>query len=251
MSRKEISRLLDHVEPQGVRLTRTTKGVLLRMPDDSTAMIHFTGSDHREPKNVRAALKRAGVTWPTDGGNDLRKDVTEIQPSARTLARVLPVLDKWEHRYITAAQLMRAYAAAHPGEPALTQLTCQRVLFHSGWTATGKTTARKWLRPVELEPDTLSDALDASVTPEDADHIGEPLDAAKEAPSPVLEPAVAESVQDTPSESAPVVTPLREFIDTADSWVVENLPPYMTIVQAFDLLRSFGLEGEIRVWRGR
>lgn len=254
MSRKEISRLLDHIEPQGVQLTRTTKGILLRLPNGQTSMLHFTGSDSREGKNVRAALKRAGITWPTDGGTDLRKDVTEHPPRDATIERILPLLEKWEHRYITAAQLMRLHAAEIGPKPALTQLTAQRVLYHSGWIATGKSTARKWLRPLELEPDRFEEETpeapqSAPTAPEPPAPVGEVADTGESLSDGPTGLPVAEPVQQTPTEAPPASADGREFLDTADSWVVEDLPPNMPISEVFRALRSFGLEGEIRVWR--
>ena len=66
LSRKETERLLDYIEPQGVKISPVKNGVMLRLPDGGTQVVHFSVSDHRGPQKLRARLKRAGVSWPTD-----------------------------------------------------------------------------------------------------------------------------------------------------------------------------------------
>lgn len=280
MSRKEIVRLLDHIEPQGVTYTRTTKGVLLRLPDKTTAMLHWTGSDVREPKNVRARLKRAGVTWPGDDA-PLPDYITE-PPTARTLNRVQTVTASWEQRYITGGQLNRLLRDA--GDKPMNSMTSQRALYALGWVPTGKSTARKWLRPLELEPEPI-DATPEDLTQLQAVLAGpEPealpveLQAARAAveamPEPVeLRPAAHAVAAEQLEHPAPVQLTLvqpqpeapmepmtatvrehpagREFIDTADSWTgnLDELPEGYTLAQLRQLLGAFGLQLELRVWR--
>lgn len=66
LSRKEIGVLLDHVRDEGVRLKDTKKGIMLLLPNGTSTVLHFTNSDHRGTLNLRATLKRAGVSWPWD-----------------------------------------------------------------------------------------------------------------------------------------------------------------------------------------
>ncbi|AYG02404.1 hypothetical protein D7I44_01865 [Gryllotalpicola protaetiae] len=93
MSMKEISELVAYIEPQGVRTLRTKKGILLRLPNDETAMVHFTTSDVRAKDNLRTRLHRAGIECPDDRHPlGLPPYITETKPSKGTLERVLAAL---------------------------------------------------------------------------------------------------------------------------------------------------------------
>jgi hypothetical protein len=240
MSRKEIARLLDHIEPQGVNVTRTTKGVLLRLPDQSTTMLHFTGSDVREAKNVRARLKRAGVSWPTDG-EPLGDRIIKSRPQKRSLDKARAALEGWEGRSITAAQLRRLM----PEDEPMGAHTSQVVLWHLGWTPTGPEKRRKWMRPLELEPE-----------PEHLKTSAE-LEAEARAALPQIHPAEPEP-EPEPAQLQLVPTPApetgassREFLDTVNSWTATPgaLPEHITVKELMQILGAFGLDGELRVWR--
>lgn len=235
MSRKEIARLLDHIEPQGVTTTRTTKGVLLRLPDQSTTMLHFTGSDVREAKNVRARLKRAGVSWPTDG-EPLGDRILTSRPQKRTLEVAAEALSRWEGRSITGAQLRRLL----PEGVTMTVHTSQVALWHLGWTPTGSATARKWLRPIDTEPEPEHLLTSAELAAREL--------AALPAPQPEAPQLSLVHDEVPPAAAAGAV---REFIDTHDSWTATAaaLPPDLTMAQLAGVLDAFGLASEIRVWR--
>lgn len=248
MSRKEIARLLDHIEPQGVGTTRTTKGVLLRLPDDTTTMLHWTGSDVREAKNVRARLKRAGVSWPTDGGEDLGPRITAHKPLKSTVAKVEKALERWDQHTINASQLVRlcggvpnAPKGQGGGREGLTILTAQRALYALGWQPIGRSTARKWVRPIELEPEPID--LTPAAEPE-------PMLVAAHAAAPEPmhpEPhrlSLVPSDDDNPSASGPAEP-------VPDSWAMnlEHLPNDTTIAGLWMMLSALGLTGELRVWR--
>lgn len=66
MTEPQILRFSKSMESQGVVVTRTKKGLLLRLPDKTTAMIHFTTSDRNADKIVKARLRRSGVNHPDD-----------------------------------------------------------------------------------------------------------------------------------------------------------------------------------------
>lgn len=257
MARKEIARLLDHIEPQGVSVTRTTKGVLLRLPDDTTTMLHFSGSDVREPKNVRARLKRAGVSWPGEE-SPLPQWIAE-RPTQRTLDRVQAVLATYEHRYITGGQLSRLLVAA--GDKPMNSMVTQRALYHLGWVATGKSTGRKWLRPLELEPDPFAEEAaelaaaaeaEAAAAEAEAEAKAEAkrqleLAAHNAAAEPVhLEPKPERSLSLVPDGARPA-----EVQPTDDSWAIslDTLPNDLNVTQLWVLLQALGLQGEIRVRR--
>jgi hypothetical protein len=246
MSRKEIARLLDHIEPQGVMTTRTTKGVLLRLPDGESTMLHFSGSDVREAKNVRARLKRSGVSWPTDGGEDLGPRITDHKPLKSTLDKVSTALESWDQRTINASQLVRLMGGvpnASKGQTSngMTILTAQRALYALGWQPIGKSTARKWLPPLELEPEPID--LTPAPQPEELQL------AAHNAPAePVhIEPHRLSLVPD----AAPPAEPVPADGAHPDSWAmaIDQLPNDTSVTQLWLMLAAMGLEGEIRVWR--
>lgn len=95
MPRAEVVRIAKHVEAQGVHITRTKKGLFLRLPDGQSAMMHFTTSDVNAIKNLRAQLHRSGVSLPND-----RHDLGTVPAYARrnsskqTLERVRGILDE-------------------------------------------------------------------------------------------------------------------------------------------------------------
>ena len=66
LAMKEVARIAKHVEAQGVNITRTKSGLLMRMPDGETAMVHFTSSDVNQVRKLRAQLHRSGVSMPND-----------------------------------------------------------------------------------------------------------------------------------------------------------------------------------------
>src|SRR6187399_366153 len=106
MSPKEIRGLLDHLREQNVRMKRTKAGWLLYLPNGETANVHLTPSDWNGHLPLRAAIKRAGLTWPTDkvlnqvpkfDGVDLPDYITKAgKPRGDSLARVREALDKLE-----------------------------------------------------------------------------------------------------------------------------------------------------------
>lgn len=229
MSRKEIVRLLDHIEPQGVETTRTKKGILLRLPDKSSTMLHFTGSDHREADNVRARLRRSGVSWPTDG-DPLSDRILSSRPHKSTMQKVERALLRWDQRTITGAQLRRLM----PEGETLSITAAQAALYHLGWTPTGPTTARKWLRPLELEPEPVD------LFPEETE---------PEPPAPLtLVPNEVQQGEPSPDEKP---AEPREFIDSVDSWAanLDQLPESLTLADVRKVLGAFGLQLELRTWR--
>lgn len=228
MSRKEIAQLIDHLEPQGVTTTRTTKGILLRFPNGDTSMVHFSGSDHRERLNVRSRVKRAGLDWPGDH-KPLPASVTDHRPQKSTLAKVEPLLAEWPHRNISGAQLRRLWAQQNPDAPAMFVTTANRALYHLGWKPHGNGSARKWLRPFDQlpEPD---------------------WDVPQEAPAAPSEPEPAAVVQLHP-DTAETAASAREFIDSVDSWAADTLPDELTLGQLRGMLTGLGLGWELRVWR--
>ena len=66
--------ILASLEEQGAVVKETTKGWMVRFPDEarSSMVIHGTESDPRAESNTRARVLRAGLKWPFDGENRKR-----------------------------------------------------------------------------------------------------------------------------------------------------------------------------------
>src|SRR5258708_4997608 len=149
MSMKEIARIIDFVEPQGVGVTRTKKGLLLRLPNGESEMIHFTTSDHRAYANTRSRLHQAGVELPTDKHSlkNLPNYITAGSMRTATLERAARIIEGMgSPRQITAPQFIEAGGAPTYG-------LANRTLYHLGWTPqTDRKRAHKvWLQPLEQE----------------------------------------------------------------------------------------------------
>lgn len=67
LSQKELRALLTHLEKQGARVKETSDGFQI-LPPDGGQIIHFhvSTSDKRAANNMRARVKKAGMTWPGD-----------------------------------------------------------------------------------------------------------------------------------------------------------------------------------------
>jgi hypothetical protein len=67
---KEQRKLIKHLESEGAevieRRSRGSGAVILLLKDGSTASFHRTTSNRRGVMNLRAVIKQAGHTWPTD-----------------------------------------------------------------------------------------------------------------------------------------------------------------------------------------
>lgn len=238
LSMKETRRLVEHVQRQGVTATKTKNGVLLRLPNGESTVVHYSVSDYRGPQKLRAQLKRAGVSWPTDPGVHRQTG----KPSKQTQERALRALESLGNPdRVTTKELAMAMGMDSRTNGA----TIVRYLTWAGWDQVGKTNAAHWLAPL---PD---DATDPFPTAE-AVTVDEAPAAAEAAPE------AATAVDETPAPTQPEIAPDqptapqgREFIDTADSWTADwdKLPPETTLGTLRAMLDAMGLSAEIRTWR--
>lgn len=155
MSMKEIARIIEFIEPQGVGVTRTKKGLLLRLPNGDTDMIHFTNSDHRAYANTRARLRRAGIDLPTDrhAAKNLPDYITAGSMRATTLDRARRILEEMgSPGRITSNAFMEAGGAPTHG-------LANRTLYHLGWLPqTDKKRAHKiWIQPIDQEDEPMTE----------------------------------------------------------------------------------------------
>jgi len=65
-SRKETRIVIKSLEAQGAKVNKTKNGVRILFADGSTTSFHWSTSDYRAAKNMRAVVRRAGLTWPFD-----------------------------------------------------------------------------------------------------------------------------------------------------------------------------------------
>lgn len=229
---KEISRLLEHVERQGVKVTPTTKGYLLRLPNGDTAMVHKSLSDWRAPLNIRARLRQAGIDWPTDHQLGAKFDDAPRKVRAATIAAWRKTLGDPLPSSVTISDVMASHFGAD--SPKVTsggyRDQAQKVLLALGYkpTTMKDNKARIWVLEV---PEPVSPLAD--VDPEEHPEIANAIRSL-----PRIAPAETEQTAE------------REFVDTVDSWVLDHSD--LADVKFGAVARTLAaadLRFELRVWR--
>lgn len=227
MTESQIVRFTRSMEEQGVGVTRTKKGLFLRLPNGESTTLHFTNSDVRAPDNLMSRLRRAGVRHPDDSRaiDVLPKQITESgQPATRTRQRILNAIAELD--YPTTVKVPEVVALTN-----MEHVTISRALFHMDFKPiAGKRNSRDWLTPAEI----------LELKPKEVEVM------------PVYEEDT-ETVEETPADDTVKVelSGDREFIDTYDSWIVDlsRLPREMKIGDYIDSMLASGLEFEVRMWR--
>jgi hypothetical protein len=171
MSSTQVTQWVKVMEAQGVRVIRTKKGLLLRLPDGTTAMKHYTVSDIRGSKNLASELRRAGIMSPDDNKvPDLPDYITKGTVSETTKERV------WNYirskGYPTEVYAPAISEACFPKDPA----QANRAMYHAGLTpgkAMSKRKGRPWLTPAWL----LEEKDNASVAQESPEEVVETVEA--------------------------------------------------------------------------
>lgn len=256
LSPKEIRVVIKHLQDQNIRMKRTKNGYLVYLPDGKTQMIHLTPSDHKGHMSLRAAFKRAGVTWPTDAQLAVKEDfetelpsyITTGRPQERTLNRYRVVLDRMHEDGITEISTgdlanrvggTKDYSGMYRSLLALDYEPIPGP--HKG--------QRLWRKRPDLIPlkgydwqaeneAAMTEAADAGVMMTPVPH-----------PSAGLHPQGVTPGADKPDPSVPKE---REFIDTHDSWTIEMRASVVAGMSVRDLrqtMNAAGLEMEIRVWK--
>ena len=247
---KEVLRIAKHVEAQGVNITRTKKGLLLRMPDGESTMLHFTTSDVKAVDNLRSTLHRSGVTMPND-----RHDLDAIpayarhNPSPETLRRVRILLKDFGHpQVVHPAELIVAYNQKF-GTSSGANATVMSGIHHLGYYpqlspaqikrgGTGRRMYRTWER--DYTPEELAELVPVEPEPEPT-----PPPTLRIVPGePDPAPEAAEPEPERQERSS------REFIDSEESWTValDAMDPTWTIGQVLALYEATQLNVELRVW---
>lgn len=232
MPRKEVEIVLKHVEKQGATLKETKNGVMILFPDGSTAMTHWTTSDKNAFRPLRAAVKRAGLTWPGDSTNH------KIQSSPATLKAIRKAFYDNNYKPMTTAELMQAVKVTNP--------TISRA--HSSGELV------KLKRGLYTLPELF-------VEKEEINYTGQLAGAAPEPDYPNIEHAkkLVEANLDIKisADRTGMINQLKtpepkmDFIDERDSWTIDlhKIDPLATVSSLYDAYRAAGLEMEIRVWK--
>jgi biopolymer transport protein ExbD len=264
MSESQVTRFVASMEEQGVGVTRTKKGLFLRLPDKTSTTVHFTNSDVRAFDNLIARLRRAGVRHPEDPKNvaELPSQIVTGKVADRSKRRVMEAMEKLNYPDVVRVMPMMQ-------ETGMEHVTVARTLYALGFKPiAGKRNSRDWLTPddiMALKPKPPAEEPNGDVPAE--------FEAGQEpAPTPHTDAALMEFVgraqaaqaaindmgmgnpqvsRETSTSDLRLSSAGREFIDTHDSWVVDltRLPLNVTIGEYLQSLDASGLEFEVRVWR--
>ena len=262
----ETRKLLAHIEPQGVVTTPVKNGTMLRLPNGRRTVVHYSVSDHRGPQKLKAELKRAGVTWPTDK-HDQNKS-TRGKPYPATTQVLDPILKKLKSRPRIKNADIRALL---PEGTEVPNSTIRKYMLWNGYESVGATVSAAWIKPeptlralpdLAPEPAPVPEPAVIPLTPapdpapEPTPPPAEPEPPAEPAPEPVApeptpEPTPApEPPAEPPAEPEPPTEPQpREFIDTVGSWTadldaLEDVP----LSQIRKILAATGVRLELRLW---
>ena len=178
---------------------------------------------------MKAKLKRAGVTWPTDKHDNTRPGKpypATIRAVEAALARLGNPTDR-----VRSQDLMHALAEV---DPPIARSSVRRYMLWAGWEPRGNTVAMTFVRPEASAPVNIAEWMDpapAEAAPVEAE--------AEPTPEAAWEPVTV--------EAPPAV---REFIDSADSWTLDlDALADMPLADVRRVLQATGLEVEFRVWR--
>lgn len=257
MSKPEMLRFVSICEDQGIKVTRTKKGLLLRFPDGSSTVQHFTNSDSRAETNQIARFRRAGMVHPNDTrgqSESLPSYITSGTISPKTRQRIIDYVASQGYPESVLSSRIVKDLNMDPG-------WANRALYHSGFRP-GKAKSRKvgrpWYTPEEilcLRPD-LQTTEEVTATVDDPPveetvTTGEAISEHREQMEDdgVQEPTTPEPV----TASEPQVEDIQ-FIDVRDSWTVgarELLGEHLSrmVEDRLETLAAVGIEWEIRVWR--
>lgn len=258
MSEPKVNQFIFAMQDQGVVVTRTKKGLFLRLPNGESTTLHFTNSDTRAKQNLIARLRRAGVRHPEDdrGVDKLPPTITESgQPAPKTRTAIL------EHvRSNAYPEVVHVLDIAEVS--GLEHVTISRALYHMGFLPTkGKRNTRDWLTPEEILAERPPVGI-AAEPPAATFNLTGMVHRARKAQEAVNDlgagkPDVDRFGQTQEEQEEVGLSSLAddlEFIDTRDSWVIplEKMvgETYWRIIKdRFEMLDILGMDYEVRVWR--
>lgn len=260
MSKSQITRFVRICEDQGIGITRTKKGLLLRFPDGTSSTQHFTNSDVRAEKNQIARFRRAGMIHPNDTRrqtDDLPSYITGGTITDHTRDKITNyVVSKGCPDSVLASTVVRDLNA----DPAWVN----RALYHTGFrpgTAKSKKIGRPWYTPADILEMRVNEEVPAGekettetidVAPVDLEEQKPPLPTFDLSNIHSLHKPEVEAVETAPETVEE--TDEIDYIDERDSWVVdmkevfgENV--YRMVQDKLRVLDAVGIQYELRVWR--
>ena len=255
------------MEVQGVTVTRTKKGLLLRLPDGSSTVKHFTESDVRGNANLMARLRRAGVVHPDDpkGPIDtLPMYVTEGGISAETKRLLIESIARLGFPAEVRVPLVHR-------DTGWDHVKINRALFHTGFKPVLNPGSKGREKRVWITPDDILSLKESVTVDKQPEPVAEVVEEVVEESLPVMEPISPQNIPTPPPITIPPMPDVvkniteqqrepevqveegREFIDSEDSWTLDlsNKPAHMILSDYLRVLETAGLEYEIRVWRKR
>lgn len=286
MTPTQQQRYIRICEAQGIKVTRTKKGLFLRFPDGTSTVQHFTQSDVKANQNQISRFRRAGMTHPDDprGPVNLPAYITNGTISANTRKKIIEYVIGAGFPEIVYQKDVTRTLNMDPG-------WCNRALYHTGFRpgkAKNAKIGRPWYTPQDIldlkdKVEEAKDLLSSNSEVQDPGKtIGEATtrlvnekiaDLKVEKPDPGVgeenppvptSEQVAQAIEDSTATDVPIkhadssithgVSGDREFIDSHESWTVEPEELFGSKFQTFlkdelRVLQALGLEFEIRVWR--
>ena len=267
MSKTQRLRFIRICEDQGIRVTPTKKGLLIRFPDGSSTVQHFTNSDVRAEQNQIARFRRAGMTHPNDTRptESLPAYITSGSISRKTKQKIVDYVASQGYPESILSSAIVKDLKMDPG-------WANRALYHSGFRpgpAKSRKVGRPWYTPDEIlclkpeEKDVLDVATENTAAATD-DY--EKKKIADMAFDPGVDPGLDDVMptNDTREQEESVPLPEPEvvqepqaddiqFIDVRDSWVVDMKDlfggTYYMIEDKLKMLGVLGMDYEFRVWR--
>jgi hypothetical protein len=223
---QEHKRIVDYVEAQGVTVTRTTKGLLFRAPNNETTVLHWTESDWRSTRNFRANLKRMGIEYP----GDYQRAGMKKPPMKSSVEKIQEALKDLDPNRVTTSELFK--------RTNVTTATITRVMLHLGWWHEYKkpksTKPIVWHPPVDPK-EVIEPVEDMKNLVEYADDTNDKTDANSTSLDISAVEAFSQAVHNTPDNSWPVQ--------------LDHLDGTITIDQLRIIYMAAGLNVEMRVWR--
>jgi len=281
MTASQMHRFIRFCEDQGIKVLRTKKGLMIRFPDGSATVQHFTTSDVRALPNQISAFRRAGMVHPQDtrAQKELPSYITGGTISHKTKQRILDLVEQLGYPDTV-------YSSTVVKETTMDPTSANRALYHSGFRpgpAKTKRVGRPWYTPddiLELKDKPRAKKVTELDSPlnEVPETATEEHEEAIETEGPLEVPVDTMVEPDVPRETGtaeeaealynalpdyspePVTMPAEPtpehvyFLDERDSWSVdmedvlgEHL--YRMVRDRLSVLTAVGLEYEVRVWR--
>lgn len=269
MTRKEIATVLQGLADQGCELVPKKNGTVVRFPNGGHTSFHYSQSDTNDRKYSRALIRRNGLKWPLDGEHPKKREPTV----ARTIHP-----DRYAAVDRAVAEREAAGTLWHPTpiivkESGVPPATVRKIMDKRGYLFDAK---RGWTKPVptQIEPklvvpgygapyftgteESVEDLEDLLTAPQNPTMLPQKtLDAiaiatrtfAVDSPLTASSKPLADKKTEVQTEQKRPEE--REFIDTHDSWQVDNTPSIenATVGDLRRLYAAAGLEMELRVWR--